>query len=197
MKESTTEELKSVIARNLIALRTRAGMKQSELGERIHYSDKSISKWERGEGLPDVAVLVLLAQTFGVTLDYFVTRHDDAPPEPEEVKPAPVRRKMLFGAIFTAIWAVALTLFVIFWLQGRLLWYILMAAVPLSLITLLVLNSTMGRARYNFYIISALALCPLPIIYLLFLEHDWWQLFLLAIPIELVVIFSFFIRKRR
>ena len=121
MKESTTAELKSVIARNLIALRTRAGMKQSELGERIHYSDKSISKWERGEGLPDVAVLVLLAQTFGVTLDYFVTRHDDAPPEPEEVKPAPVRRKMLFGAIFTAIWAVALTLFVIFWLQGRLL----------------------------------------------------------------------------
>ena len=50
------EDLKLIFASNLIRLRTSAGMKQSELGEQLNYSDKSISKWERAEALPDAAV---------------------------------------------------------------------------------------------------------------------------------------------
>ena len=55
------DELKLIFASNLIRLRTAAGMTQAELGEQLNYSDKSISKWERGEGLPDVYILAQIA----------------------------------------------------------------------------------------------------------------------------------------
>lgn len=47
-------------------------MTQMELAEKINYSDKTVSKWERGESSPDIAVLVEIADLFGVTLDYLV-----------------------------------------------------------------------------------------------------------------------------
>ena len=52
------EELKKIVAANLTALRTAKGMTQLELGEMISYSDKAISKWERGESIPDAFVLL-------------------------------------------------------------------------------------------------------------------------------------------
>ena len=62
------DELKLIFASNLIRLRTAAGMTQAELGEQLNYSDKSISKWERGEAIPDAAVLKRMSEIFGVTM---------------------------------------------------------------------------------------------------------------------------------
>ena len=51
------EDLKQIFAENLSALRKKKGWTQMELAERLHYSDKAVSKWERGESLPDVVIL--------------------------------------------------------------------------------------------------------------------------------------------
>ena len=69
MDEST---LKQNIAANLALLRRRAEMTQLELAQKINYSDKTVSKWERGEGLPDVPTLIALAELFGVTTDELI-----------------------------------------------------------------------------------------------------------------------------
>lgn len=69
MKEET---LRQNVAKKLAAYRKRAGLTQSELAERLNYSDKSISKWERGDGLPDLLVLASLSELYGVPLDEFV-----------------------------------------------------------------------------------------------------------------------------
>ena len=63
------EELRLITASNIIKLRTGAGMTQAELGQRLNYSDKSISKWERGEAIPDAFVLTQMAELFGVTVE--------------------------------------------------------------------------------------------------------------------------------
>ena len=63
------EELRLITASNIIKLRTGAGMTQAELGQRLNYSDKSISKWERGEAIPDAFVLTQMAALFGVTVE--------------------------------------------------------------------------------------------------------------------------------
>ena len=55
------EELKDIIAHNLVAYRKAAGLTQAEIADKLNYSDKAVSKWERGEGMPDVAVLKTLA----------------------------------------------------------------------------------------------------------------------------------------
>lgn len=71
------KDVNSVFAENLSALRKTAGLTQLELAEKINYSDKAVSKWERGEAVPDVSVLIALADVFGVTLDYLVKEHSD------------------------------------------------------------------------------------------------------------------------
>ena len=58
------DERKATIASNLIRLRLAAGMTQAELGEKLNYSDKSISKWERGDVTTDVFVLMQIADIF-------------------------------------------------------------------------------------------------------------------------------------
>ena len=69
-------ELKLISASNIIKLRTGAGLTQAELGEKLNYSDKTISKWERGEAIPDAYVLTQMAEIFGVTVDYLLSSHD-------------------------------------------------------------------------------------------------------------------------
>ena len=49
-------------------LRKEKGLMQKELAEKLYVSDKAVSKWERGLSIPDVAILVPLAQILGVTV---------------------------------------------------------------------------------------------------------------------------------
>lgn len=48
-------------------LRKKANMTQKELGEKLNVTDKAVSKWERGLGFPDITIINLLAETFGIT----------------------------------------------------------------------------------------------------------------------------------
>ena len=66
------EDIKSNVAKNITELRILNNMTQMELAEKLNYSDKTISKWERAESSPDISVLVEMADLFGVTLDYLV-----------------------------------------------------------------------------------------------------------------------------
>ena len=66
------EELKTVIAKNISELRRSAMMTQLDLAERLNYSDKAVSKWERAESVPDISVLKAIADIFGVSVDYLL-----------------------------------------------------------------------------------------------------------------------------
>ena len=64
------QELKNIIAKNIQECRNACGLTQLELAEKLNYSDKAVSKWERGESLPDISVLKKMSEIFGVSLDY-------------------------------------------------------------------------------------------------------------------------------
>ena len=89
--------LRAVIAENLSYYRRREGLTQAALAEKLNYSDKSVSKWERGDGLPDVMVLYRLAEYYGVTLNDLVTpipqqSAEDEAPEETAAEDAPVKK---------------------------------------------------------------------------------------------------------
>ena len=65
--------LRKTVAENLTYYRRVAGLTQAALAATLNYSDKSVSKWERGEGMPDVSVLVMLAEYYGITVNDLVT----------------------------------------------------------------------------------------------------------------------------
>ncbi|HPR39563.1 MAG TPA: helix-turn-helix transcriptional regulator [Oscillospiraceae bacterium] len=188
------DELKTVIASNIIRLRTAAGMTQAELGEKLNYSDKSVSKWERAEAVPDIYVMKQMSDIFGVTIDSMTGEKDTV--TPQNAQPfLPYRRSMITMLSVAAIWTAALLLFILFWILGELHWIIFVYAVPVSLVTMLVLNSVWYEGRYNMYIVLSLVLSLIGTVYLTFLKYNWWQLLLLAIPGALIVFLSFRIKR--
>jgi transcriptional regulator with XRE-family HTH domain len=63
------DNLAQIIAVNITYYRKQLNLTQLQLAEKLQYSDKTISKWERAEGVPDIFVLKELSQLFGVSLD--------------------------------------------------------------------------------------------------------------------------------
>ena len=63
------ENLKITVAKNIADLRKAANMTQLDLASRLNYSDKAVSKWERGLSEPDIAQLGDLAAALGITLE--------------------------------------------------------------------------------------------------------------------------------
>ena len=63
------EKLKNQIGANIAAYRKNAGLTQAGLAEKLNYSDKAVSKWERGDSIPDVLTLMALAEQFGITVN--------------------------------------------------------------------------------------------------------------------------------
>ena len=189
------EELKAVFASNLIRLRTAAGLTQAELGERVHYSDKSISKWERAEAIPDAYVLTLLAAEFGVTVNELLSAYHTWQPEVKELrKSVTYSRLFIVLCAVAGLWTFAIITFVVLWIVSGVEWVVLLTAIPLTLVTALVFNSLWNSGHHNMYIIGLLVLC---LMLLLLFAFRQWQLLLVLIPAEAVVYLACNIRKRK
>lgn len=67
------ELLKKTIAENIAHYRKANNDTQAGLAEKLSYSDKSVSKWERGEGLPDICVLVQIAELYNIKVENLIS----------------------------------------------------------------------------------------------------------------------------
>ena len=188
------EDLKRTVAANLVALRTGTGQTQAMLAQSLHYSDKAVSKWERAESLPDVAVLKELAARYGVTVDYLLTEHDGEVSLPEHENR--ISRQMITVVSVLGIWTLATLIYVIFWILGQNLWMLWLGVLPLTFIDLLVFNSLWNGGRYNRWIVGALVLSLFVLVYGCLHRFHPWQIFLVTVPAELLVFLSFKIRRR-
>ncbi len=195
MKELTNEELTVTFASNLVRLRQHAGMKQSDLAAKLNYSDKSISKWERAEALPDVIVIKKIADIFSVSVDFLLTSHDEWSAPKINKANKEFNTWMIIGVAMFGIITFTCLLFVIFWMRGKLYWEILLASIPVALITLLVLNTLWNDQKNNVYIVMALVFGIFILMYYLLRQYTPWQLVFVLIPSEVVVYLSFQIKR--
>ena len=197
----TMEDLKLVVASKLIKLRQQAGMTQAELGEKLNYSDKTVSKWERAESIPDAYVLTQLAQIYGVTVDGLLSEGEPwMDPVKREREAERAALPKFSSAVVTCvaiagIWTMAVLMFVIFWLAlDVIVWLIFATAVPVSLIVLLVLNTVWNKGRHNMILVMLLVACIVALVYLFLLPFNPWQIFLVLVPAEILVVLCFHIR---
>ena len=195
-------ELKLISASNIIKLRTGAGLTQAELGEKLNYSDKTISKWERGEAIPDAYVLTQMAEIFGVTVDYLLSSHDawESPEQQEEKERKQEEHRysvnMIIAISVLGVWTMALTIFVMLWLFDIILWETFVVALPVSILTYMVLICVFRRRRHLQFVIAAFVLSLFILLYFTLPMQKPWQLFLIAIPAEILVFLSCNIRRR-
>lgn len=199
------EELKKIIAQNIIELRRANNMTQLELAERLNYTDKAVSKWERGESLPDISVLKAIADMFGVKIDYLVTTEhiepvaevlmtEDAEEEAEKHRRrTTVNRRVVTSISILLVWFVATLCFVISQLasQASQQWLAFIYAVPVTFIVWLVFNSIWFRGKHNFLIISLLVwslLAAVQISCVAFgVAPGIWLIYFLGIPGQAII----------
>ena len=188
------EELKLITASNIINLRTQAGMTQAELGSKLNYSDKTISKWQRAEAIPDAFVLKQMGELFGVSVDNLLSSHDEWKPIPTE-EPETEQVSYSTGRIIAiaviGVWTLALTAFVALWLVGLIVWQVFAAALPISILVYMVLICVFHRKRYLQHVIAVFVLSLFVAGFLLcYPRYHPWQLFLIVIPAEIIVYLS-------
>lgn len=189
------EDLKPIIAKNIANLRLAKGMTQLELAEHLNYSDKAVSKWERAESVPDIAVLKDIADLFEVSLDYLVEKeHEKKEPVLPMAEASGVRRNhaVITGMSILLVWLVMLFIFVVIELATikiNLHWLCFVYAVPVTMIVWLVFNSIWFNTRRNYMIISLLMWSTLIAIYLTCLAAgvNAWLIFVLGIPGQILI----------
>ena len=186
------QDMRFVIAQNIVRLRQSYGMTQAELAEKLNYSDKAISKWERADSLPDVIVLKQLADLFSIRVDDLFC--EDAPlPDPRERR-ARVRNHLIITLLATSlVWLIATFVFVILGLSpsNTAKWLAFIYAIPTGAVVLLVFNSIWGRRRLNYPIISVLVCSLLLCVHLsVFCAYGvhLWLIYLLFIPAEIIIL---------
>ena len=190
------DDLKVITASNIINLRTAKGMTQAELGELLNYSDKSVSKWERAEAVPDAYVLKKMSEIFGVSVDYLLSSHDSwERPESFKKEERNFHSNVITILVIFGIWTLAFLIYIIGWLLEANWWLLFVYAVPVSLITFLVLNSVWEQGINNRHIIYGLVASVFLAVYLTFISYNPWQILLLFIPAEFIVFLSFRIKK--
>lgn len=131
-------ELKKVIAKNLVALRTQAHLTQLQLAEMLNYSDKAVSKWERGEAIPDITVFMRLSEIYGVSLDDMV-RGEAVEPLVQPKKKINGMRIFIVAMSSVLVWFVSTWLFIMFFFIPATSEYAYLAFVPAPFIMSIVL----------------------------------------------------------
>jgi transcriptional regulator with XRE-family HTH domain len=186
------EDLKSIVAKNITNLRQSAKLTQIELAERLNYSDKAISKWERAESLPDITVLKAIADLFEVPLDYLVRQNHDLPVEKKPENSGDRNHRIITTLSVLIVCFVATLAFVLMDMiapDWNARYLVFMYAVPVSMIVWLVFNSIWFNRRLNYTIISLMMWSGLLslVLTLCAFRIGAWQLLLLGLPGQIAI----------
>ena len=190
------DDMKQTIADNITELRKELHLTQAELAEKMGYTDKAISKWERAESIPDIVTLKEFADRCGVTLDYLVQK-EHTENRVALSKQARSNRMVISLLAAAAVWLIATVLFVYLQIFGiPHVWLVFAGAVPVTMIVLLVFNSIWGNIRLNYLIISVLVWSTLAFAYFILIQYNLFLIFLIGVPIQVMIILWSRIRTR-
>ncbi len=187
--------LKNVVGNNISNYRKQLNMTQLELAQKLDYSDKAVSKWERSEAIPDITVLKKLADIFGVTVDDLLT---------ESIKTKPKRSVFSYSRLIITLISVALVwlLATIIFTVGKIIapsfdyfWLSYIYAIPCSFIVLLVFNILWGKFHFTLIISSLLLWTTAVSIYVSLNVPNIYLIFIVAIPLQIIFVFWYLLRR--
>lgn len=196
----TINELKSVIAKNLIKYRKENGLTQQELAEKLNYSDKSISKWERGEGVPDIYILKQIAELYNVTVNDIIGM------EKIENNATPTINKnhvLITLMSIGLVWLVATIIFAILKIifpNTLTISYCYIYAIPVSFIVLYIFNRIWFKIKLiNFTSVTLIFWTTLFSFYWTIKDFfdNFNVLFFIGIPFQIIVIFWYLMDRKK
>jgi transcriptional regulator with XRE-family HTH domain len=189
--------LRQRIAANMAHYRKLNNMTQSELAERISYSDKSISKWERAEGVPDIYVLTLLAELFSVSVNDLLS--DNAPIPPPAAVNLNKNRIIILLMSAGLVWLVATVTYTalqVFAPSIQWAWYGFILAIPVTCIVAVVFTSLWWSLKFRFIAVSALIWAIAASVYLLLPFGNVDLIFAVGAVLQVLVALWFIFMKQ-
>jgi len=185
------------ISKNLTFLRKRNNMTQLQLAERLHYSDKSISKWERGEALPDTSILYNLANLYTVKIDDIICGDEkslahilDTATE-NNIKKLKIKRSIITLLTFCAVWFVAVAVFVLGSILNpseNYIWLVFIYAIPLSSVVSIIFCALWFGKLLTTISVSVLVWSLCLSIYLTFEMSGLWLIFFVGLSMQVIII---------
>ncbi|MBE6732864.1 MAG: helix-turn-helix transcriptional regulator [Ruminococcaceae bacterium] len=186
-------QLRVNFANRLSDLRRAAGMTQLELAQKLNYSDKSISKWERAEGVPDLYVAHQIADIFEVSVDYLLS---DKPFR----KPIFSRNKLIITLLsMAAPWLLATALN---WILGIFfpslpLWRLYIYAIPVTAIIALVFSCIWWKKIWRFLSVSAIIWSVPTCVFTSFTTRENAFIYIVAAVVQVMAVMGFLIKKQK
>ena len=192
----TMEDVRGALAANLAELRKEENLTQAEFAARFNYSDKAVSKWERGDSLPDVVMLKTIADLYGLRVDDLLTEDGVASALAEAAgrekkRDAYLMQKMLIAAMWvTMVWVVAVVVFLYSQFSiGKMYWMAFVWAVPVSFaVAFLFSRHWKGEAVLQCVFASLFVWSLITAFYFQYLEYNIWAVFFVGVPVQIALI---------
>ncbi len=183
---------KEIIAKNLVALRKSRKYTQQELAEKLNYSDKAISRWEHAETLPDIETLCKICDIYGVKFEYLLQEEQPLKNNPYVIRTDIPSRIVTMCIAVCAVWIVAFIAYMYTnTLFGNNRWTLFIWAIPISCVVCQVYNKLyFSNNAFRCVMYSVAQWSAILALYLQFLEHNIWMLFITGVPIQAVIILT-------
>lgn len=183
------DEIKNNLSKNIIKLRKEKKLTQLELANALNYSDKSVSKWENGDTIPDIEVIKRLADFFNVSVDSLIGNPESLTQKQANTTNLPKNKLIITLLSIICVWIVSTLIFVMLKIFLKTdYWLCFIWAIPVSFIVLIVFNGIWGKRKFSIFITSGLMWTIILSIYLQLLKFNLWVLFLIGIPLEIGII---------
>lgn len=201
-EQNKDNNIEQNIANNIKTLRQQFGLKQSELGEKIAYSDKTVSKWENGTSVPDIRALYAIAEVFGLKVDDLI--NSDAAEKSvtltkQEVKENRANEIAMVCLSVLSAWMVATFIYFTVWfIKGISIWQLFVWAVCPSALMLYRFNRINANIKWvNTLTLSIFLWSLIVALYLQLLNFHLWPLFFIGVPTQAMIVISTLFRKRK
>lgn len=183
------KDINIVIGNNIRELRKINKMTQSDLAEKLNYSNKAVSRWESGEVIPDVQTLNSICDVFEIPISKIFEENIQTEKVKKEYKFRMGNKLAISLLAVLMIWLIATVMFV----YSRItfndnLWQVFLWAIPLSCVVGIIFNSIWGKKFWNFVLISCFVWSTLACIYLQFIVYNMWLIFIVGIPVQIGII---------
>ncbi len=170
------DELKATFAENIKILREKVGLTQVQLGEKLGFSDKTISKWENGDVMPDVATLDHIASYFKITVNDLIYGKTSFEIHKKK-RHALIILCTLFGVMALACICYFFLAKVAFVDRA---WLVFLVAPIVFFISMIVLMAVFYDYKYVILGVSLLTWSIACACFFSLLERKMWELFLIA-----------------
>lgn len=189
---SADQALKRLVADNITMYRKANGLTQIQLAEKLNYSDKAVSKWERGESLPDLYILMQIVDMFGITLNDLVTKQE----QPKKVSKSKLNHTIVTLLSIGLVWLIAFIVYVILHMASVSMDYmVFLYSLPVAFIVLIVFSKIAKNRLWVYIAVTGLIFSvPLAICVQLKWQYNSAYLFLISGVLEVLTIL-WFMRK--